>query len=107
MPTIKEIFGKMPDSFQKEAAAGMNAVYQFDITGEGGGKWYAAITNGDLSVVEGEHASPNLTVTMTAQDYIDMAAGKLNGMVAFSTGKLKIKGDMLLAMKMQTIFKQT
>jgi len=107
MPTVKELFQNMPASFQKGAAAGMNAVFQFDITGDGGGKWYAAITNGDLSVVEGQHASPNLTVTMAAPDYIEMAAGKLNGMMAFSTGKLKVKGDMLLAMKMPTIFKMT
>ena len=107
MPTVKELFQNMPASFQKGPAAGMNAVFQFDITGDGGGKWYAEIKNGELSVVEAEHASPNLTVTMAAKDYVEMATGKINGMVAFSTGKLKVKGDMLLAMKMPTIFKMT
>jgi len=104
MPTVKEIFDAMPSRFNKDAAAGMNAVYQFDITGEGGGKYYAAIENGELSVAEGEHESPNITLTMAAQDYLDMIAGTLNGQMAFMTGKLKIKGDMSLAMKLNTLF---
>ena len=71
-----------------------------------GGKWYAAIENGELTISEGEHDSPSLTITMADQDYIDMSTGKLNGQVAFMTGKLKIKGDMGLALKMQQIFKR-
>jgi len=104
--TVKEIFENMPKSFQKDAAKGLSAVYQFDITGDGGGKWYAAITNGDLAVTEGAHASPNITITMAAQDYINLTVGKLNPQMAFMTGKIKIKGDLNLAMKMQQIFKQ-
>jgi len=106
MPTVKEVFDAMPGTFQKDAAAGMNAVYQFDITGEGGGKWYAAIENGELSVVEGEHENPSITLTMADQDYLAMIAGTLNGQMAFMTGKLKIKGDMSLAMKLNSLFKQ-
>jgi putative sterol carrier protein len=104
--TVKELFDAMPKSFQKDAAKGLSAVYQFDITGEGGGKWYAAITNGDLAVTQGEHAGPSITITMAAQDYINLSVGKLNPQVAFMTGKIKIKGDLGLAMKMQQIFKQ-
>ena len=106
MPTVEEVFAAMPATFQKDAAAGMNAVYQFDITGDGGGKWYAAITNGELEVVKGEHENPNITLTMADQDYLAMIAGTLNGQAAFMTGKLKIKGDMSLAMKLNSIFKQ-
>jgi putative sterol carrier protein len=106
MTTVKEIFDAMPASFQKDAAAGLNAVYQFDITGDGGGRWYAAIENGELTVAEGEHASPNITLTIATQDYINMSTGKLNPQLAFMTGKIKLKGDMALAMKMAQIFKR-
>jgi len=105
MPTVKEIFDAMPERFNKDAAAGMNAVYQFDITGEGGGKYYAEIKDGELTMAEGEHENPSITLTMAAQDYVDMVEGKLNGQMAFMTGKLKIKGDMSLAMKLNTLFK--
>ena len=105
MPTVEEVFAAMPASFQKDAAAGMNAVYQYDITGDGGGKWYSAIKEGELEVVKGEHENPNITLTMADEDYLAMIAGNLDGQAAFMTGKLKIKGDMSLAMKLGSIFK--
>ena len=104
--TVKEIFEAMPDSFQKDAAAGMNKTIQFDITGDGGGQWYAAIEDGALTVAEGLREDANLTLTVEAQDYIDISTGKLNAQMAFMTGKLKAKGDMGLAMKMPQIFKK-
>ncbi len=104
MPTVPEIFEQMPTKFKKDAAAGMNAVYQYDVTGDGGGKWYTAIADGELTVGEGEHENPNITITVADSDYIDMVSGKLNGQTAFLTGKLKIKGDMSLAMKLGTLF---
>ena len=58
------------------------------------------------TVGTGAHASPNMTMTMAAQDYVDMISGKLNGQMAFMSGKLKIAGDMGLAMKMQSLFKR-
>ena len=105
MPTVEEVFSAMPASFQKDAAAGMNAVYQYDITGDDGGKWYAAIKEGELEVVKGEHENPNITLTMADEDYLAMITGTLDGQAAFMTGKLKIKGDMSLAMKLESIFK--
>jgi putative sterol carrier protein len=47
-----------------------------------------------------------MTLSMTASDYVDMIMGKLNGQMAFMSGKLKISGDMGLAMKMQSLFKR-
>ena len=49
-------------------------------------------------------ASPSITISMTAQDYVDMTTGKLNGQVAFMSGKLRIAGDMGLALRMQSLF---
>lgn len=106
MPTVKETFDAMPETFQPEAAVGVNEVFQFHITGEGGGNWYAKVNDGELAVAEGDHEEPSLTITMAAQDYLDMVAGKLHGQVAFMTGKLKLKGDFGLAVKMNKIFKR-
>ncbi len=104
MSKVQEIFDAMPSKFKKDAAAGMNAVYQYDVTGDEGGKWYTAIADGELTVGQGEHENPNITITVADTDYIDMVSGKLNGQTAFLTGKLKIKGDMSLAMKLGTLF---
>jgi putative sterol carrier protein len=103
--TVKDIFREMPNRFNPDAAKGMNAVIQFNLTGDDGGQWHAVIKDGTIQVNEGQHASPNMTLTMAAKDYIDLTLGKLNGQMAFMQGKLKIAGDMGLAMKMQSLFR--
>ncbi len=102
--TVKESFDAMAENFNADKAAGLKAVYQWDITGDGGGKWNADINDGAITVSEGEHASPNITITVTAQDWLDILNGKLDGQMAFMSGKLKVKGDMSLAMKLKTLF---
>ncbi len=102
--TAKQAFDIMPSRFNKEAAKGLNAVYQFDLSGDGGGKWQVAIKDQTIEVKEGAADSPNITISMAAQDYLDMLSGKLNGQVAFMSGKLRIAGDMGLALRMQSLF---
>lgn len=104
MPTVKETFDLMPSRFKPDKAQGVNAVIQYEITGEGGGTWCATIKDGVCTVAQGAGASPTLTLTMSGQDWLDMLAGKLSGQMAFMSGKLKLRGDMGLAMKLGTIF---
>jgi len=102
--SIPEVFKEMPNRFNAAAAKGLKAVYQFDLTGAGGGKYNVGIDDSKVAVAEGAHASPNITITMAASDYLDMVNGKLNPQMAFMSGKLKIAGDMGLAMKMAQLF---
>ena len=104
MPTVKETFDAMASRFQPSKATGMNATIQYDITGDQGGTWNAVIKDGTCAVAEGPAATPNLTLSMSSQDWLDMIGGKLNGQMAFMSGKLKLKGDMGLAMKIGSIF---
>ncbi len=101
----RQTFEKMPSRFNKEAAKGLDAVYQFELTGEGGGKWHAIIRDDACEVGEGAHPSPNTTISMVARDYLDMLAGKLNPQFAFMSGKLRISGDIALALRLQGLFK--
>ena len=106
VPTnAQQVFDSMPGRFNAAAAAGVNATYQFDLTGDGGGTWQVAVGNGACQVAQGSpNDKPNITITMAASDYLDMITGKLNPQMAFMGGKLKIKGDMSLALKMQQLF---
>lgn len=104
MPTVKETFDNMASRFRAEKAAGVNATIQYDITGDQGGTWNAVIKDGACNVNQGAATSPNLTLTMSSQDWLDMTGGKLSGQMAFMSGKLKLKGDMGLAMKVGSIF---
>lgn len=82
---------------------GIDAVILFDLSGEGGGKWTATLADGKVKVEEGETASPSMTLSMAAQDLVAMAKGELNAVAAFMQGKIKVSGDMSLAMRLQTI----
>ena len=104
--TPEDIFKEMPASLNADAAKGMNSTIQFNLSGDDGGQWYVALKDGTCQVQEGTAASANMTLSMSAQDYVDMIMGKLNGQMAFMSGKLKISGDMGLAMKMQSLFKR-
>lgn len=104
MPTVKETFDLMQSRFKPEKAAGVNAVIQYEITGEGGGSWCVTVRDGTCTVTSGTAPNPTLTLTMAGQDWLDMLAGKLSGQMAFMSGKLKLKGDMGLAMKLAGIF---
>ena len=104
MPTVSEIFQNMPSRFRADKAGGTNATIQYDISGEGGGTWHAVIKDGACAVNQGAAPSPNLTLQVGAQDWVDVTTGKQNPQMLFMSGKLKIKGDMGLAMKLGSMF---
>ena len=104
MPTVKETFDAMASRFKPDRAQGLNAVIQYEITGEGGGNWHATIKDGTCTITSGAAATPTLTLSMSTQDWLDMLGGKLSGQMAFMTGKLKLKGDMGLAMRLASLF---
>ncbi|REJ82578.1 MAG: hypothetical protein DWQ36_00890 [Acidobacteria bacterium] len=101
---VQQIFDGMPERLNKGAAQGLDCVIQYELTGEGGGSHHTVIKDGSCEVVEGTHAKPSMTVTMDASDFVDMTQGRLDGMTAFMSGKLKVSGDMGLAMRLQTLF---
>jgi putative sterol carrier protein len=101
---VKEIFDQMPNKLNPNAASGMNATIQYDLTGDGGGTYHCIINEGACNVGEGAGEKPTMTVTMEAADFVDLIGGKLDGMSAFMGGKLRISGDMGIAMKLQSLF---
>jgi putative sterol carrier protein len=104
MPTVKETFDAMQSRFRADKAGTTNATIQYEISGEGGGTWHAVIQNGTCRVAEGAAPNPTLTIQMSGQDWLDMLSGKQSGQVLFMSGKLKLKGDTVLAMKLPSLF---
>jgi putative sterol carrier protein len=96
---------KMPGAFLPEKAVGLDAVIQFKFTGGEAGDWYAAIKDGKVQVSQGVHESPRMTLTADSSDYIKIFTGEIDGMKAFMEGKLKLAGDLNLAMKLTQMFK--
>ncbi len=79
------------------------AVYQFRLDGEEGGDFYVDIVEGKGQVHEGLAEEPSLTVSMTVEDFRALAEGKMSATSAFFSGRIKIKGDMSLALKLQSL----
>jgi len=104
--TPEMVFDQMPTYFQADKASGTNANIQFDLSGEQGGKWWIKILDGQASSGTGDVENPNLTLMADARDYVKIAMGQMDATAAFMQGKLKIKGDMGLAIKMQSLFKR-
>lgn len=100
--SLREVFQGLQQKLDGQQMKGLNAVYQFELEGEETGVYHLKFTDGAGKVGEGPVADPSLTVTMNSGDFRSMLAGELNAAAAFMSGKLKIKGDMSLAMKLQS-----
>jgi len=103
--TIADLMSKMPGAFVPEKAVGLDVVMQFKFTGAEPGDWYAIIKDGTVKVEKGAHPSPKMTLSADSDDYIKLFTGQLDPMQAFMAGKLKLQGDLNLAMKMTQFFK--
>ncbi|UCD77868.1 MAG: SDR family NAD(P)-dependent oxidoreductase, partial [Desulfobacterales bacterium] len=103
--SIRAIFEGMIDSFKADAAAGIDVVFQFNISGIGGGDWFCVVKDGSCSIDAGVHEKPACTIKMAAVDFLAMMGGKLPAMQAFTSGKLKIEGDVMKSQLLEKLFK--
>lgn len=106
MTTVDEIFTqKIPAKLEKnpDLASSIDATFVFDLTGEQASQWTLDLTKPGGEVKPGAIENPNLTVIMKGEDLAKIVDGSLKPEMAFMTGKLKIKGDMPLALKLQNI----
>lgn len=103
MATAKEKMQQAADKIAQNAATArqINAVYKWVLEGDGGGTWIMDLRE-DPKVIEGD-GDAQCTLQMAASDYVDMMEGRAQGQQLFFMGKLRIEGDMGLAMKLQSL----
>jgi len=99
--TVQEFFATLPSRVDSSKTAGMTNSYVFDI--EGAGQWTVDVDDGAVSVTEGA-SDADVTISTSQETFEKIAAGEQNATSAYMTGKLKIKGDMGAAMKLQKLF---
>ena len=102
--TVKEYFDTLDQRFVQSASAGVDAVFQFEISGAGGGTWHVIVKDGAMSANEGAHPSPSAVVKSSADEYVKIANGDINGLKAVMFRKMTISGNLVLARKMQNMF---
>lgn len=104
--TIKEIFAnEIPKNLNPDKAKKINACYQFKITGPEAGDYFIDLTREKDWSGEGVAANAKCTITVGDKEWKEILLQKLNPQMAFMSGKLKVQGDMGLAMKLQSLLK--
>jgi putative sterol carrier protein len=99
--SVKEFFEELPSRADTTKTAGMNNSYVFDI--EGAGQWTVKVVDGSVTVAEGVEDA-DATISASQEVFEKIVAGEQNPTSAYMTGKLKLKGDMGAAMKLQKLF---
>lgn len=93
-----ELLQKLPALYRGDA--GIRRIVQFNISQP----MYLTIADGACTLSEGTADDADLALGMADQDLVDLFSGKLNGMMAVMTGKLKLKGDVGLAQQITKLF---
>ncbi|MEU8845666.1 SCP2 sterol-binding domain-containing protein [Streptomyces sp. NPDC048564] len=102
--TVGELFERLSTRFNTEAAAGLNRTLQWKITDVDPGIWAFEIKDGQGRLIPGGVDEPDTTFVTSSETWVAIAEGRQDAMRAFMTGKLKVKGDMMLAMKVPKLF---
>ena len=101
MESPREFFETLETRVDASKAAGMTASYKFDI--EGAGSWFVDVDDGKVTVTE-DGGDADCTISASSETFLKIANGEQNPTAAYMSGKLKVKGDMGQAMKLQKLF---
>lgn len=99
------LIAKLHERFDAEAARGVHEVMQLELTD--GPRYYVAIDDGQLDVREGIHEAPSVTLVTDARTFERLINKELGGMQAVMSGKLKSRGDIMLASRLTRLFKRS
>jgi putative sterol carrier protein len=99
--TVREFFDTLESRADASRTAGMTNSYLFDI--EGAGRWTVSVDDGKVSVTEGGEDA-DAVISASEATFEKIVSGEQNPTSAYMTGKLKVKGDMGAAMKLQKLF---
>jgi putative sterol carrier protein len=102
--TAREYMQLIQARFDPSAAEGLAAVYQFDLSGSPGGQYHLVVGNGTCAALEGSHQQPDVTFSLSESDCIGLFDGELDGASLYLSGRLKVAGDLGLALRLSTLF---
>ena len=101
MDNPREFFEALESRVDPAKAAGMTASYKFDI--DGSGSWLVDVDDGKVTVTE-DGGVADCTISPSSETVLQIANGDQKPTAAYMSGKLKVKGDMGQAMKLQKLF---
>ena len=104
---IAEIFKRWPNEFDPSAAGDVNVVIQWQITAPDGtiDQWHIRVKDGTCAVAHGGADNPDVSFRVGQVDFLKLIAGVESGPKLFVFGKMKIRGNLMLAARVQGFFK--
>ncbi len=102
--TVQEYFDRLEERFVPSAAQKMDSVFQWVIQGDESMTYHAFLKNGTMDLQEGEHSSPDASITIKSSDFLQIINGETEGKRLFLTGRAKVSGSVKFAMKFKGIF---
>lgn len=103
MLEVGEYFRQMPSMIRPEGTEGLHAVCQFVVTGNSGGEYHVVIDDGNVEALPGSADAPNITLTIRDEDFFDVVEGRIDSATALLSGKLRLQGDVAMAMRLQSL----
>jgi putative sterol carrier protein len=104
---LEEIFRRMPEQFDPERAAGVEAVIEWQVTRPDGepDRWQLAIRDGTCTLARDGTAKPDVSLRVAPVDFVKLITGVDAGPKMFVFGRLRIRGNVMLAARMQGWFR--
>ncbi len=102
--TVQDVIDRMPKAFQSSKSAGVDVIFQFHVSGKQSGDFSLKIKNQTCELSKGTHEKPTTTILMADEDLLAWMNKKLNAMQAYTTGKIKIKGDLMKSQLIEKLF---
>lgn len=104
---VAETFRVIQGAMTEEYVRSTQGVFQFELSGDGGGTWYIDLkTKGGSAGFGKPPVTADVVMSMSSADFVKMFTGKLKPTLAFMSGKLRIKGNMALAIKLEKMLSQ-
>ncbi|MFH1060070.1 MAG: SCP2 sterol-binding domain-containing protein, partial [Pseudomonadota bacterium] len=102
--TCRELLQMMPLGFKPAAAEGLKAIYQFEVSGDEEFTAHLSIAEGKCAYHDGPAEKASVVVKTPASVWLDIAQGRLDGQSAFMSGKYRTEGDIMLLMRLKSLF---
>jgi putative sterol carrier protein len=103
--TVQQYIDRLVQKVETDPAGlkGVHGVYQFNIIGENGGTYQVKVQDQELEYTEGTPYTAHSTFSLSANHFEKLFKGELNPVMAVMSGKVKIKGDLSRAKKLQNV----
>lgn len=103
---VMRVAEQMKEHFLPEKAKGREAVIQYDVAAtDGVHTFHLEIADGRCQVAAGQAASPRITLKVALAPFLRLSTGELSAMSAFLSGKVKVKGDLMIGPLIETWFR--